>query len=133
MASEDADTRIIKKYPNRRLYDTEASRYITLSEVRELILAEKPFVVLEQKSGEDVTRSILLQIILEQESDNNPLFTNENLERFTRYYGSMPQQTFTDFMGKSLQFFMSSSANSKKPMPFSSRHWQKPQTMRLSG
>ncbi|MEM7210016.1 MAG: polyhydroxyalkanoate synthesis repressor PhaR [Pseudomonadota bacterium] len=105
MSGDENNTRVIKKYPNRRLYDTEASRYITLSEVRDLIIDEVPFVVTEQKTGEDITRSILLQIILEQESESNPLFSNENLERFIRYYGSVPHKSFSDFMANSLQFF----------------------------
>lgn len=105
MSDQQETVRIIKKYPNRRLYDTETSSYITLSEVRELVIAEVPFKVVEQKSNEDITRSILLQIILEQESETNPLFSNDNLQRFIRYYGAAPQAGFSEFMGKSLQFF----------------------------
>lgn len=105
MSAEPTPQRIIKKYPNRRLYDTESSCYITLSEVRELVIKEIPFLVIEKKSGEDITRSILLQIILEQESETNPLFSNQNLEHFIRYYGNVPQQGFSEFMGQSLQFF----------------------------
>ncbi len=105
MANEEQAIRIIKKYPNRRLYDTESSCYITLSQVRELVVNETPFKVVEQKTNEDITRSILLQIILEQESETNPLFSNDNLQRFIRYYGSAPQQGFSEFIGQSLQFF----------------------------
>ncbi|MDH5355255.1 MAG: polyhydroxyalkanoate synthesis repressor PhaR [Gammaproteobacteria bacterium] len=105
MSDEEQAIRIIKKYPNRRLYDTESSCYITLTEVRELVVSEIPFKVVEQKTNEDITRSILLQIILEQESETNPLFSNDNLQRFIRYYGSAPQQGFTEFIGQSLQFF----------------------------
>ena len=105
VSDQEAATRIIKKYPNRRLYDTESSCYITLSEVRELVVNEVPFKVVEQKTNEDITRSILLQIILEQESETNPLFSNDNLQRFIRYYGSAPQQGFSEFIGQSLQFF----------------------------
>ncbi len=97
--------RIIKKYPNRRLYDTESSCYITLAQVRELVVNEVSFKVIEQKTNEDITRSILLQIILEQESETNPLFSNDNLQRFIRYYGSAPQQGFSEFIGQSLQFY----------------------------
>mgnify|MGYP002633621153 CR=1 FL=1 len=104
MTSEE-QPRVVKKYPNRRLYDTDASRYITLSEVRELIISEIPLVVIEQKTGEDITRAILLQIILEQESETSPLFTNQNLEQFIRYYGSAPQLGFSEFMAQSLEFF----------------------------
>ncbi len=105
MTTEEQQPRVIRKYPNRRLYDTVASGYITLAEVRQLIIDEIPFIVFEQKSGEDITRSILLQIILEQESESNPLFSNDNLERFIRYYGNEPQKGFTEFMQQSLQFF----------------------------
>lgn len=105
MSDEEQAIRIIKKYPNRRLYDTDSSCYITLSEVRELVISEIPFKVVEQKTSEDITRSILLQIILEQESETNPLFSNDNLQRFIRYYGSAPQEGFSEFMGQSLQFF----------------------------
>ncbi len=105
MSDEEQAIRIIKKYPNRRLYDTESSCYITLAQVRELVIDEVPFKVVEQKTNEDITRSILLQIILEQESETNPLFSNDNLQRFIRYYGSAPQQGFSEFIGQSLQFF----------------------------
>ena len=86
--SEQEPPRIIKKYPNRRLYDTEKSQYVTLQQIRDLVLEEVPFVVIDQKSEDDITRSILLQIILEQESETNPLFSNDNLERFIRYYNA---------------------------------------------
>lgn len=105
VTDEEQAIRIIKKYPNRRLYDTESSCYITLAEVRELVVNEVPFKVVEQKTNEDITRSILLQIILEQESETNPLFSNDNLQRFIRYYGTGPQQGFSEFIGQSLQFF----------------------------
>jgi len=105
VSEEEQAIRIIKKYPNRRLYDTESSCYITLTQVRELVIEEVPFKVVEQKTNEDITRSILLQIILEQESETNPLFSNDNLQRFIRYYGSAPQQGFSEFIGQSLQFF----------------------------
>ncbi len=105
MSDTEQPVRIIKKYPNRRLYDTESSRYITLAEVRELVINETPFIVVEKKTNEDITRSILLQIILEQESESNPLFSNDNLQRFIRYYGSAPHQGFSEFIGQSLQFF----------------------------
>jgi polyhydroxyalkanoate synthesis repressor PhaR len=105
VSDEEQAIRIIKKYPNRRLYDTESSCYITLTEVRELVISEIAFKVVEQKTNDDITRSILLQIILEQESETNPLFSNDNLQRFIRYYGSAPQEGFSEFIGQSLQFF----------------------------
>ncbi|MCG6890277.1 MAG: polyhydroxyalkanoate synthesis repressor PhaR [Gammaproteobacteria bacterium] len=103
--SEDEQPRIIKKYPNRRLYDTERSQYVTLQQIRSLVLDEIPFIVIDQKSEDDITRSILLQIILEQESETNPLFSNDNLERFIRYYNAGAHTGFSDYIGKSMSFF----------------------------
>jgi polyhydroxyalkanoate synthesis repressor PhaR len=103
--SEEIELRIIKKYPNRRLYDTERSKYITLHEIRELVLGEVPFIVVDQKTDEDITRSILLQIIFEQESETNPLFSNDNLERFIRFYNAGTHLGFSDFIGQGVTFF----------------------------
>ncbi len=94
--------RIIKKYPNRRLYDTELSRYITLADVRELVLSGSEFRVIEANTEEDLTRSILLQIIIEQESGGEPLFTTEVLTKMIRFYGDNVQQAFTSYLEKSL-------------------------------
>ena len=103
--SEAAETRVIKKYPNRRLYDTVKSQYVTLQQIRDLVLEEVPFIAIDQKSEEDITRSILLQIILEQESETNPLFSNDNLERFIRYYDAGAHSGFSEYIGKSMSFF----------------------------
>ena len=103
--SDAVQPRIIKKYPNRRLYDTEESQYVTLQQIRGLVLGEIPFIVIDQKSENDITRSILLQIILEQESETNPLFSNDNLERFIRYYNAGADSGFSDYIGKSMSFF----------------------------
>lgn len=94
--------RIIKKYPNRRLYDTELSRYITLADVRELVLGGSEFRVIEANTEEDLTRSILLQIIMEQESGGEPLFTTEVLTKMIRFYGDSVQEAFTSYLEKSL-------------------------------
>jgi polyhydroxyalkanoate synthesis repressor PhaR len=99
--------RVIKKYPNRRLYDTEESRYITLPEVRELVVKNNAVKVIDTNSGEDITRNILLQIIIEQESDQNPLFSNDHLQNFIRYYGDTSQLGFTSFIDHSLEYFQS--------------------------
>ena len=80
-AVEAAEPRIIKKYPNRRLYDTETSTYITLTEVRQLVMDSAPFVVRDAKNNEDLTRSILLQIILEEEAGGEPMFTRSEERR----------------------------------------------------
>ncbi len=97
--------RLIKKYPNRRLYDTSESRYITLDEVREMVLQEIPFKVVDRQSEEDITRNILLQIILEQESGGTPLFTADVLSRFIRNYGEATRDGFTEYLDTSLRFF----------------------------
>lgn len=98
--------RLIKKYPNRRLYDTEESRYITLSEVRELVMRAIPFKVLDSQTEEDITRGILLQIIMEQEAGGAPMFTSAMLERFIRFYGDTAQAAFTTFLDQSLDLFV---------------------------
>ncbi|TDJ64600.1 MAG: polyhydroxyalkanoate synthesis repressor PhaR [Proteobacteria bacterium] len=94
--------RIIKKYPNRRLYDTELSHYITLADIRELVLSGSEFRVIEANTEEDLTRSILLQIIIEQESGGEPLFTTEVLTKMIRFYGDNVQQAFTSYLERSL-------------------------------
>ncbi len=103
--------RLIKKYPNRRLYDTKTSAYITLGDVKELVLKFEVFKVVDAKTGEDLTHSILLQIILEEETGGMPLFSSDLLSGFIRFYGSAMQgmlgkylennmKTFVDFQGK---------------------------------
>ena len=95
--------RVIKKYPNRRLYDTDTSAYITLSEVKQLVMASEGFVVRDAKSGEDLTRSILLQIILEEEANGSPMFTPEVLSNVIRFYGHAMQGFMGGFLEKSMQ------------------------------
>jgi polyhydroxyalkanoate synthesis repressor PhaR len=97
--------RTIKKYPNRRIYDTEESKYITLNNVRDMIVGGIEFKVIDTQTKKDITRSILLQIIIEQESDTNPLFSTDNLQNFIRYYGENQQHGFSDFISQSLTFF----------------------------
>lgn len=100
-----ATERLIKKYPNRRLYDTTESRYITLEEVREMVLKEIPFKVVDRQSEEDITRNILLQIIMEQESGGEPLFSADVLARFIRNYGEAAHSGFAEYLESSLRFF----------------------------
>jgi polyhydroxyalkanoate synthesis repressor PhaR len=85
------DVRVIKKYPNRRLYDTQASSYITLTDVKAMVLASQAFVVRDATDGHDLTRSILLQIILEEESGGVPMFSTASLEQIIRFYGNAMQ------------------------------------------
>jgi len=99
-------SRLIKKYPNRRLYDTEESRYITLAEVKDLVMNAVAFRVVDSQTEADITRSILLQIIMEQEAGGHPLFTAAMLERFIRFYGDTAQEAFTTFLDQSLDLFV---------------------------
>jgi hypothetical protein len=98
--------RIIKKYPNRRLYDTETSSYITLAEVKQLVLANAEFQVVDAKSGQDLTRSILMQIILEEESGSAPLFTSDMLSQMIRSYGNAMQGLMGNYLEKGLENFV---------------------------
>jgi len=105
-AVEAAAPRIIKKYPNRRLYDTETSTYITLTEVRQLVMDSAPFVVRDAKNNEDLTRSILLQIILEEETGGAPMFTEAVLANIIRFYGNAMQSFMGAYLEKNVQSFM---------------------------
>lgn len=98
--------RIIKKYPNRRLYDTISSSYITLAEVKQLVLDMKPFVVQDAKTGEDLTRSILLQIILEEETGAGPMFSEAALTNIIRFYGHAMQGFMGSYLEQNVQAFM---------------------------
>ena len=100
-----ADPRIIKKYPNRRLYDTETSAYITLADVKGLVLQYREFQVVDAKTGEDLTRPILLQIILEEESGGVPMFTAEMLSNIIRYYGHSMQGLMGSYLERSIHAF----------------------------
>jgi polyhydroxyalkanoate synthesis repressor PhaR len=98
--------RLIKKYPNRRLYDTQTSAYITLADVKQLVLDAAVFQVVDAKSGEDLTRSILLQIILEEESGGVPMFSANVLSQIIRFYGHAMQGVMGTFLEKNIQAFM---------------------------
>jgi len=105
-APEASDAvRVLKKYPNRRLYDTRHSGYITLVDVRQMVLDNEQFVVLDAKTGEDLTRSILLQIILEAETGGVPMFTTPMLEHMIRFYGHTMQGLMGSYLEKNLQAF----------------------------
>lgn len=98
--------RIIKKYPNRRLYDTETSSYITLTEVKQLVMGNQPFVVRDAKSNEDLTRSILLQIILEEEAGGEPMFSEAALANIIRFYGNAMQGFMGPYLERNVQAMM---------------------------
>ena len=98
--------RIIKKYPNRRLYDTETSSYITLSDVKQLVLEQVDFRVEDAKTHEDLTRSILLQIILEEETAGAPMFSSDMLSQIIRFYGNAMQGMMGNYLEKNIKTFI---------------------------
>ena len=101
-----SEPRIIKKYPNRRLYDTVESRYITLADIRRLVLEKENFVVIDKKSQEDITRTILLQVIAEQEHQGEPLMSQDFLSQVIRSYGGAMQGFVGTYLEQSLKLFM---------------------------
>jgi len=102
----DSGPRVLRKYPNRRLYDTRASSYITLADVKRMVMAGETFEVRDAKSGDDLTRSILLQIILEEESGGVPIFSTTMLAQLIRFYGHAMQGMMGAFLEKNLQTFV---------------------------
>jgi polyhydroxyalkanoate synthesis repressor PhaR len=104
-AAKKNGSRIIKKYPNRRLYDTNSSTYITLAEVKQLVVQGQPFAVLDAKTNEDLTRSILLQIILEEETGGVPMFSEAALANMIRFYGHAMQGFMGSAIEKNVQVF----------------------------
>jgi polyhydroxyalkanoate synthesis repressor PhaR len=122
--------RLIKKYPNRRLYDTQTSSYITLTDVKQLVLSNEEFTVVDAKSEEDLTRSILLQIILEEEANGSPMFSSGALAQIIRYYGHAMQGMMGSYLEKNIQAFIDIqnklTENSKglyEGKPFSPEMW----------
>jgi polyhydroxyalkanoate synthesis repressor PhaR len=104
-AAPTSAVRVLKKYPNRRLYDTQTSSYITLHDVKKMVLDGVAFEVLDAKTSEDLTRSILLQIILEEESGGVPMFSTESLSQMIRFYGHAMQGVMGAMFEKNLQTF----------------------------
>jgi polyhydroxyalkanoate synthesis repressor PhaR len=102
-----SEPRVIKKYPNRRLYDTAESRYITLADVRKLVTDKVDFVVIDKKTQEDITRSILLQVIAEQEHTGDPMMSQDFLAQVIRAYGGSMQNMVGDYLEQSLKLFTS--------------------------
>jgi len=101
-----SDPRVIKKYPNRRLYDTVESRYITLADVRRLVVERIEFVVVDKKNNADITRSILLQVIAEQEHLSEPILTQDFMVNVIRAYGTGVQATVSGHLEQNLRQFM---------------------------
>lgn len=104
--SDKTAHRVIKKYPNRRLYDTDTSTYITLAEVKKLVMQHAPVQVRDAKTGEDLTRAIFLQIILEEEAGGAPLLTEQVLANIIRFYGNTMQGFLGPYLEKNVQTFM---------------------------
>ena len=111
-----SEPRIIKKYPNRRLYDTEVSSYVTLEDVRALVLQKVPFQVRDARSDEDITRSILLQIIMEREADGEPIFSTQVLEKIIRFYGDSLQGIMTTYLEQTLNLFIEQQSRMQEQM-----------------
>jgi polyhydroxyalkanoate synthesis repressor PhaR len=104
-ATTSPGPRTLKKYPNRRLYDTRSSSYITLADVKRMVLSGEEFEVRDAKSAEDLTRSILLQIILEEESGGVPMFSASMLSNIIRFYGHTMQGAMGSMLERNLQAF----------------------------
>ena len=103
--TDASGVRVLKKYPNRRLYDTQTSSYITLADVKQMVLTLQTFIVRDAKTQEDLTRSILLQIILEEETDGVPIFSTQMLSQIIRFYGHAMQGMMGSYLEKNLQTF----------------------------
>ena len=101
-----ASTRIIKKYPNRRLYDTEISSYITIEDVRQLIVDGEDFEVRDARSGDNLTRQVMLQIIAEHEQDGEPVLSTQLLSQIIRFYGDSLQGFMGSYLERSMQVFL---------------------------
>jgi len=104
-AKMDNPLRLIKKYPNRRLYDTKTSSYITLADVKQMVIRQEEFQVLDAKSGDELTRQILLQIILEEESGSVPIFSADLLSQMIRSYGGAMQGFMGSYLEKNVEAF----------------------------
>jgi polyhydroxyalkanoate synthesis repressor PhaR len=129
-SAKKVSERLIKKYPNRRLYDTQTSSYITLNDVKQLVLNNEEFTVVDAKTEEDLTRSILLQIILEEEASGSPMFSSNALTQIIRYYGHAMQGMMGSYLEKNIQAFIDIqnklAENSKgfyEGKPFSPEMW----------
>ena len=108
-----SSTRVIKKYPNRRLYDTEESRYITLADVRDLVINRIDFQVIDKKSGDDITRTILLQVISEQEQQGESIMSEDFLSQIIRSYGSVMPNFARTYLEQSMELFMRQQAEAR--------------------
>jgi polyhydroxyalkanoate synthesis repressor PhaR len=100
------EERLIKKYPNRRLYDTQTSTYVTLVDIKGLVMANEAFKVVDAKTEDDLTRNILMQIILEEEACGSPVFSSQMLSQIIRFYGNSMQGLMGNYLEKTMQSFV---------------------------
>ncbi len=128
-----ADKRIIKKYPNRRLYDTAISGYITVADVKQMILEYTDIEVIDAKTGQDLTRPVLLQILLDEEAGGSPLFNDEMLCQMIRMYGQASQTILGQFLEQNMKIFSDwqKSAQNQAKTVSDSTAWLKPFTETL--
>ena len=121
-----SEPRVIKKYPNRRLYDTAVSSYITLEDVKQLVLERAEFHVIDARTNTDITRGILLQIISEQEEQGSPIFTTDVLAHIIRFYGDTLQGMMATIWKKACKrSWTSSTCSGNRCAPSSARiHWR---------
>lgn len=117
-----SEPRVIKKYPNRRLYDTVESRYITLADIRRLVTTETEFVVIDKKTQEDITRLILLQVIAEQEHFGQPLMSQNFLCECIRCYGGANQNFLGDYLDRSVKLFTNQQPVGLKSAPLEAQN-----------
>jgi polyhydroxyalkanoate synthesis repressor PhaR len=109
-------TRIIKKYTNRRLYDSEDSKYVTLKDIKKIIAMGQDVKIIDDTSGDDITRGLLLQILSEQELGGRPLLSKTVLKQLIRFYGHPMQDMMSGFIANSISHFMSQMENMQEQM-----------------
>ena len=97
--------RLIKKYPNRRLYDTAISSYVTIADVKQMIIEYEDIQIVDAKTGEDLTRSVFLQILSEEEAGGTPILSNETICQMIRMYGEVSQSLFAPFLEQNMRIF----------------------------
>ena len=121
--AQPKNVRTIRKYPNRRLYDTEESRYITFADIRELVLQGIEFVVIDKRTSEDITRCILLQVICEQEQQGEAILSEKFLAQVIRAYGHAASAVMADHLETGLALFLTQKANiSQESASFQREH-----------
>lgn len=120
------EIRLIKKYPNRRLYDTAISGYITVADVKQMIIDFVDIQVVDAKTGDDLTRQVLLQILLEEEAGGTPIFNNMMLCQFIRMYGQASQSIFAPFMEQNMKIFHDWQKAAQEPNAATAGNWFAP-------